>query len=117
MNEYHDYLVRAIAAEDQIRAFACATKDLVEYARNIRNSSPLSTAALGRLLSAGCMMGDMMKSESDKLTLEIHGDGPLRQILVTANIKGEVRGYVSRSTCLRVKADTSTWEPASEKEP
>lgn len=98
MNEYHDYLVRAIAAKDQIRAFACTTKELVEYARNIRNSSPLSTAALGRLLSAGCMMGDMMKSESDKLTLEIHGDGPLRQILVTANIKGEVRGYVSNNS-------------------
>lgn len=97
MNDSQDYLVRAMAANQQIRAFACTTKNLVEYARSIRNSSPIAAAALGRLLTAGAMMGDMMKSDEDKLTLEIHGDGPLKQILVTANVRGEVRGYVSNN--------------------
>lgn len=93
--EYKDYLVRGMAAKEQIRFFACTTKDLVEYARGIHHCSPLATAALGRLLSAGAMMGDMLKSPSDKLTIQLIGDGPLRQVMVTGNCLGEVRGYVS----------------------
>ena len=72
-----DYIIRATAAEGQIRAFAATTRDLVEYARSAHNTSPVATAALGRLLTAGAMMGIMMKGEKDLLTLKIEGDGPI----------------------------------------
>ena len=64
-----DYIIRATAAEGQIRAFAITSKDIVETARKHHNTSPVATAALGRLLSGGAMMGVMMKGEQDKLTL------------------------------------------------
>lgn len=88
-----DYIVRATAADAQIRAFACTTRELVERARQIHNTSPVVTAALGRLLSAGVMMGDMLKGERDLLTLQIRGDGPLQGLTVTADSKGNVKGY------------------------
>ena len=77
-----DYIVRAAAADLQIRAFAITSKELVERARSIHNTSPVATAALGRLLSAGAMMGAMMKGENDLLTLQIKGDGPIGGITV-----------------------------------
>jgi molecular chaperone Hsp33 len=89
-----DYIIRASAAENQIRAFAATTKELVEYARSIHETSPVATAALGRLLTAGAMMGSMMKGEEDILTLQIKGSGPIGGITVTANSKGTVKGYV-----------------------
>jgi molecular chaperone Hsp33 len=95
MENYHDYMVRAMAADKQIRAFAITSKDLVEYAKNIHSLSHLATAALGRLLSAGLMMGDMLKSKDDLLTVQFMGDGPLKHILVTADFNGNVKGYVS----------------------
>jgi molecular chaperone Hsp33 len=95
MENYHDYMVRAMAADKQIRAFAVTSKDLVEYAKNIHSLSHLATAALGRLLSAGLMMGDMLKSKEDLLTVQFMGDGPLKHILVTADFNGNVKGYVS----------------------
>lgn len=88
-----DYIVRATAANAQIRAFACTTKEMVETARQAHNTSPVMTAALGRLLSAGAMMGIMMKGEKDLLTLQIRGDGPGRGITVTADSFGNVKGY------------------------
>lgn len=88
-----DYIVRATAADAQIRAFACTTRELVERARQIHNTSPVVTAALGRLLSAGAMMGDMLKGERDLLTLQIRGDGPLQGLTVTADSRGNVKGY------------------------
>lgn len=88
-----DYIIRATAAEGQIRAFAATTRDLVEYARSAHNTSPVATAALGRLLTAGAMMGIMMKGEKDLLTLKIEGDGPIGGLTVTANSKGNVKGY------------------------
>lgn len=90
-----DYLVRATAAGAQLRAFACTTKELVEQAKKAHNTSPVATAALGRLLSAGCMMGSMLKGEDDLLTLQISGDGPLGGLTVTADAKGRVKGYVN----------------------
>lgn len=90
-----DYMIRATAANHQIRAFAVTTKDLVEYARASHNTSPVATAALGRLLTAGVMMGSMMKSENDLLTLKIQGDGPIEAITVTADFAGNVKGYVN----------------------
>lgn len=88
-----DYMVRAIAANAQIRAFACTTKELTEKARSLHETSPVMTAALGRLLSAGVMMGNMLKGEEDLLTLQIKGDGPGRGLTVTADSKGNVKGY------------------------
>ena len=89
-----DYIVRATAANNQIRAFAATTKELVETARAAHNTSPVATAALGRLLTAGSMMGVMMKGEKDILTLQIKAGGPLEGITVTADSKGNVKGYV-----------------------
>ncbi|WP_313133544.1 Hsp33 family molecular chaperone HslO [Anaerocolumna sp.] len=89
-----DYIVRATAAEGQIRAFAATTRDLVEYAKNIHNTSPIATAALGRLLTAGSMMGSMMKGDDDLLTLQIICDGPIKGITVTADAQANVKGYV-----------------------
>ncbi len=89
-----DYIVRASAAGSHIRAFAATTRDLVEQARMIHNTSPVATAALGRLLTAGAMMGVMMKGEKDILTLQIKGSGPIGGIVVTADSSGTVKGYV-----------------------
>ena len=89
-----DYIVRATAAGSQIRAFAATTIDLVEHARAAHNTSPVATAALGRLLTAGSMMGVMMKGEKDLLTLQVKAGGPLEGITVTADSKGNVKGYV-----------------------
>ncbi len=88
-----DYIIRATAAEGQVRAFAAHTTAMVEAARTAHNSSPVATAALGRLLTAGAMMGVMMKSEKDLLTLRIECQGPIEGLLVTANAKGDVKGY------------------------
>ncbi len=89
-----DYMVRATAADEQIRAFAATTRELAEQARVIHGMSPVASAALGRLMTAGLMMGSMMKGEDDLLTLKINGDGPMRGILVTANAHAQVKGYV-----------------------
>lgn len=90
----NDYIVRATAGGGQIRAFAATTKNLVEEARVRHNTSPVATAALGRLLTAGAMMGSMMKNETDVLTLQIKGDGPIGGLTVTADAKANVKGYV-----------------------
>ena len=88
-----DYIIRASAADNQIRAFAATTRELVEYARLTHGTSPVATAALGRLLTAGAMMGSMMKGEADILTLQIKGNGPIGGLTVTADSKGYVKGY------------------------
>lgn len=89
-----DYIVRATAAGGQIRAFAATTKETAETARSCHNTSPVATAALGRLLTAGAMMGAMMKGEKDILTLQIKGSGPIGGITVTADSQANVKGYV-----------------------
>lgn len=90
----NDYIIRASAADNQIRAFAATTRDMVEYARSVHGTSPVATAALGRLLTAGSMMGSMMKGENDILTLQIKCSGPIEGLTVTADSKGKVKGYV-----------------------
>lgn len=90
-----DYMVRATAAGAQIRAFACTGRDLVEQARATHNTSPIATAALGRLLMAGTMMGSMLKGEDDLITLQIKGDGPIGGLTVTADAAGHVKGYAN----------------------
>lgn len=100
-----DYIIRATAAGNQIRAFAAVTTGVVETARKAHNTSPVATAALGRLLTAGTMMGVMMKGEKDILTLQIHGGGPLKGITVTADSKGRVKGYVGNpDVCIPANA-------------
>ena len=88
-----DYIVRATAAGSQIRAFAASTTELVETARRYHNTSPVATAALGRLLTAGGMMGSMMKNDTDVLTIQIKCDGPIQGLTVTADSKANVKGY------------------------
>lgn len=89
-----DYLVRATAVGSQIRAFAVTSTEMVETARQHHNTSPVATAALGRLLTAGAMMGSMMKNDTDILTIQIKCDGPIQGLTVTADSKANVKGYV-----------------------
>lgn len=88
-----DYIVRATAANAQVRAFAITTRETVEYARSAHDLSPVVTAALGRLMTGGVMMGSMLKGEKDLLTLQISGRGPVRSLVVTADAAGHVKGY------------------------
>lgn len=90
-----DYIVRATAADAAIRAFAITSRDLVETARQDHNTSPIMTAALGRLLSGGAMMGTMLKGEKDLLTLQIQCSGPAKGLTVTADSRGNVKGFTS----------------------
>lgn len=89
-----DYIVRATAADSQVRAFAITSRELVEEARKRHNTSPVATAALGRLLTGAAMMGSMMKNETDILTVKVRGNGPLEGITVTADSQANVKGYV-----------------------
>ncbi len=88
-----DYIIRATAAGDTVRAFAISSTELTAEAREIHHTFPVVTAALGRLLSAGAMMGSMMKGENDKLTLIMKGDGPIGQLTVTVDSHGNVKGF------------------------
>lgn len=90
-----DYIVRATAANGQIRAFASTTKELCETARQIHGTSPVGTAALGRLLTGAGMMGSMMKNKDDLLSIILNADGPMGKTGVTANASAEVKGYIS----------------------
>lgn len=90
-----NYVVRAVAANQSIRAFAAITTDMVEQARQIHDATPVAAAALGRTLTAGAMMGVMLKGEKDKISIQIKGEGPLKQLLVAADSKGNVKGYVA----------------------
>ena len=90
-----DYIVRATAAGHQVRIFAATTKEMVETARAAHNTSPVATAALGRLMTGAAMMGSMMKGEDDKLTLQIISGGPIKGMTVTADGRANVKGYVA----------------------
>ncbi len=90
-----DYIVRGMAAGNQVRFFACNATETVEKARITHNTSPVVTNALGRLLIGGALMGAMCKNDTDKLTIRIQCQGPIQGMLVTADSKGNVKGYVS----------------------
>lgn len=90
-----DRFIRATAAGSHIRAFAVDSTQMAEKARKIHNTTPVMTAALGRLLSAGAMMGSMMKGDADIVTIQIKGDGSAKGLTVTADSKGNVKGLVS----------------------
>ena len=95
-----DYVIRATAAGGQIRAFAATTRQLVETAREKHNTSPVITAALGRLLTAAAILGTQLKGEEDKLTLKIKGDGPAGAVYAVANSRGEVKGFAENPQVL-----------------
>ena len=92
-----DKIIRGMAANNQLRFFACTSTETVEKARITHRTSPVVTAALGRLLTGGVLMGAMCKNDTDTLTIRIQCQGPIKGLLVTANAKGEVKGYVSEA--------------------
>ena len=96
----HDYVLRAVAENGLIRAFAASTRDMAEEARRRHQTSPVCTAALGRLLTAAGMMSVQMKGEEDKLTLKIKGDGPAGGLLVMADSRGNCKGFVENPEVL-----------------
>lgn len=89
-----DFLVKALAYNDQVRAYAVNTTITIGEAQRRHNTLPTASAALGRTMTASVMLGAMLKGE-EKLTVKINGGGPIGTILVDTNAKGEVRGYVS----------------------
>ena len=113
-------MVRATAANAQIRAFACTTRETVETARAAHNTSPVVTAALGRLLSAGVMMGSMLKGDDELITLQIKGDGPIGGLTVTADRNGhDIEVDVEQGDIISFRVDegmnnaydTTIWTP------
>ncbi len=88
-----DKLTRAITKDGFFKISAVVSTETVEQSRKFHNSSPVATAALGRLLTAGLLMGGELKEDNAKLTLQMSGDGPLGRVIVSANSKGEVKGY------------------------
>ena len=88
-----DYIIRGMAADHQVRFFAAYSKNLVEEARKRHDTSPVATAALGRLLTAGAMMGTMCKNDTDVITIQIKCSGPIGGLVVTADARANVKGY------------------------
>src|SRR5690554_1459953 len=91
-----DYIIRARTKDVPLRAFAATTRQMVEEARRIHQLTPLTSAALGRVLTATAMMGMMLKKEESKLTIQLKGDGPMGYVLATGNGRGQVKGYVGK---------------------
>lgn len=88
-----DYIIRATAGNGSVRIFAANTKNLTEKARVLHNTTPVATAALGRTLTAATMMGAALKNDTDILTIDMRGNGPLGGIIAVANNKAQVKGY------------------------
>lgn len=88
-----DRLIKALAYEGQVRLIAAITSDIVAEALKIHELSPTATGALGRFLTAGALMGSMLKNETDKLTVIMKGDGPLGNMVVCADKDAKVKGY------------------------
>lgn len=102
----NDYMIRGIAANNEVRCFAITGRDLVDKARLSHGTSPVATAALGRTMMGALMMSDMLKNDDDLLTIRFDGDGPLGSIVVTADHHGNVKGYVQQPlVMLPLKAD------------
>lgn len=102
-----DYIVRGMAANNQVRFFACRSTETVEKARITHGTSPVVTNALGRLLSGGALMGAMCKNDADKLTIRIQCQGPIQGLLVTSDSKGNVKGYVSETDVMLPARDVA----------
>lgn len=102
-----DYIVRGMAANNQVRFFACRSTETVEKARITHGTSPVVTNALGRLLTGGALMGAMCKNDTDKLTIRIQCQGPIQGLLVTSDSKGNVKGYVSETDVMLPAKDVA----------
>ncbi len=102
-----DYIIRGMAASNQIRFFACNSTDTIEKARIIHNTSPVVTNALGRLLTGGVLMGAMCKNDTDTLTIRLQCQGPIQGMLITADSKGNVKGYVSETDVMLPAKDVA----------
>lgn len=102
-----DYIVRGMAANNQVRFFACRSTETVEKARITHGTSPVVTNALGRLLTGGALMGAMCKNDDDKLTIRIQCQGPIKGLLVTSDSKGNVKGYVSETDVMLPAKDVA----------
>ena len=89
-----DMILRAMTTDGWVKAVAINSKNIVERARSIHNTTPTATAALGRVLSACAMLGNMQKVENGSVTLQIKGGGPLGTVLAVSDAVGNVRGYV-----------------------
>ncbi len=89
-----DYMIRAMDKKKTFRLFMVRSTNTVEEARRYHNTTPTASAALGRTLTAGLMMGFMMKNEKDRLTININGGGPIGTIMVVSDNSGHVKGYV-----------------------
>ena len=90
----NDYLVRAVGFNGQVRAFAARTTETVGEAQRRHITWPVVSAALGRSMTASVMMGAMLKGE-DKITVKVEGNGPIGAMVVDADAKGNVRGFVT----------------------
>lgn len=89
-----DKIIRATAKNGAVRIFAASSTNLVNEGAKIHNCSPTAAAALGRMLTAGALMGVMLKSEKDTLTLQINGGGEAKGVVVTSYHDGRVKGYI-----------------------
>lgn len=90
----NDYIIRAVTGDGGIRAFAAVTTKMVDTAREIHNTTPCATAAFGRVLTATAIMGSMLKSEKDSISLQIDGKGPIGRIVAISDCNASVKGYV-----------------------
>lgn len=90
----NDYIVRAMSSDGFVKATAICSTDIVRRAAQIQGTTPTATAALGRVLTAASLMGNMQKVEDGSVTLQVKGGGPLGTILCVSDAEGNVRGYV-----------------------
>lgn len=88
-----DYIIRAVTADGSLRAFAADTTFLVNKAHQMHKTYPIASAALGRLLTAASMMGTMLKSKGDTITLQLTGNGPIGRVMAVSDFEGNVKGY------------------------
>ncbi len=90
-------LLTALSANKTVRVLVCNSTDMVQQVYEYHHTSPVVSAALGRLLTAASMMGSLLKNEGELITLQVHGDGPINSMTVTSDYKGNVKGYAANS--------------------
>ena len=95
-----DYKISGMAADNQVRVFGAYSKDTIEKARVVHNTSPVVTDALGRLITGTALMGAMLKNTKDIITLKIDCQGPIKGMVVTSDSKGNIKGFVNNPQVL-----------------
>lgn len=107
-----DELVRAMTKDGFVNAVAVTTTGIVERARQIHKTLPTATAALGRLLTAASMMGNMQKVDDGSITLQLKGSGPLGRLLAVSDAEGNVRGWVENPQISMLERHPASWTSA-----